>query len=153
VHIQDQMSFSIRFLEIEPRDPMLAHGELVLDGHIENFSSCTNSWNMPDYKRQWQHGIKRIIDGENKSCLIVSLHEPGFSDFLILWPMYRINDQIVFQEQWLPSEKVAPLFDPARPYEYIGDWITMSDDGEKLSEWWIKLSDVVGFFQRTNWKS
>ena len=90
------MSFSIRFLEIEPSDPMLAHGELVLNGRIENFSSCTNSWNMPDYKRQWQDGIKRTIDGEKKSCLIVSLHEPGFSDFLILWPMYRINDQIVF---------------------------------------------------------
>ncbi len=151
-HIQDLMSFSIRFLEIEPSDPMLAHGELVLNGCIEKFSSCTNSWNISDYKRQWHDGIKRIIEGRRKSCLIISRHEPGFSDFLIWWLMYRINDKIVFQEQWVPRDKVAPPFDPARPYEYIGDWTTISDDGHKISEWWVTPSHVVDFFQRTNWK-
>jgi len=142
------MTFSIQFVEQGSWESWFAPGELVLNDSIESFVASVDpgtEWTRRDYERQWRTGLKRITDGETKSCLITSLPDPGQTDFLQFWPMYRVRDWVVLQEKWMLPTGLPPGFDPARPYQIVEDWISISDTGQKISEWWVPYRDVIDF--------
>lgn len=142
------MTFSIQFVEQGSWETRAAPGELVLNDSIESFVASVDpatEWTRSDYERQWRDGLKRIVSGERKSCLITCLPDPGFTDFLMVWPMYRVERWVVFQHK-MQVDGLPPGFDPARPYQVVDDWISISDDGHKISEWWVTISDLVEFY-------
>jgi CdiI N-terminal domain len=142
------MTFSIQFVEQGSWELWFAPGELVLNDSIESFVASVDpgtEWTRHDYERQWRDGLTRIIDGEPKSCLITSLPDPGQTDFLVFWPTYRVRDWVVFQEKWKLPKGFPCGFDPAKPYQIVEDWISISDTGHKLSEWWVSYVDVIEF--------
>lgn len=142
------MAFSIQFVEQGSWELWFAPGELVLNDSLESFVASVDpgtEWTRRDYERQWREGVTRIADGETKSCLITSLPDPGQTDFLVFWPMYRVSDWVVFQEKWRLPEDFPRGFDPVKPYQIVGDWISISDTGYKISEWWVPYGDVIDF--------
>jgi hypothetical protein len=136
------MTFSIQFVEQGDWDLRFAPGELALNDAIESFVASVDpatEWARRDYERQWRDGLNGIVSGERKSCLITSLLDPGVTDFLIHWPMYRAESWVVFQEQMLLADGLPRGFDPAKPCGIVEDWITVSDSGQKISEWWLPI--------------
>ncbi len=143
------MTFSIQFV-----DRMLCGdgtvalvGDLVLNEVTELFTAAVdaeNGWTQADYERQWRDGLKRIVDGKRKSCLVTSLAHPSWSNALSYWPMYRVDEQVAFRERILPPDKLPRGFNPARPYGIVPD----KPAKRKVPEWRISFADIVDFYQR-----
>jgi hypothetical protein len=142
--VQDaSMTFAIRFTEEEPSDPPVAHGEIVLNDCIEHFTACLGRWQVRDYEQQWMGALERIVSGADKSCLVVSLSEPGYNDFVICWPMHRIDNHVVFQETLVPPQD----FYPADPHGHVPEHAAINDDGTRISAWAVRLTDVAAFLR------
>ena len=143
------MTFSIQFVDrmLRGDGTVALLGDLVLDEVTEPFTAVVdaeNGWTQTDYERQWRDGLKRIVDGKRKSCLVTSLAHPGWSDAFCHWPMYRVDEQVVFRERILPPDKLPRGFNPAKPYGIVPD----KPAKRKVSEWRISFADIVDFYQR-----
>lgn len=127
-----------------------APGKLVLDDCVEFFLASVDpatEWTRRDYERQWRDGLKQLVGGAAKSCLITSLPEP---DCLFYWPMYRVGNWIVLQHAICFPHDLPQGFDPAKPYRVVRDWESISDCGARISEWWIAYNDLVNFIDQLN---
>jgi hypothetical protein len=54
----------------------------------------------------------------------------------------------VFQEKWMLPEGLPRGFDPTGPYQIVDDWISITDNGQKISEWWVPYRDLADFQPR-----
>jgi hypothetical protein len=141
------MPFSISFLDepvfYEEQTPM-AVGELVLGDFRENFVASLYQWNKIDYKAQWRDAIKTLLDS-SKSALIVEYVSPEFSNKLEWWPMYRIENVVYIQNHLLFYERLKKPFSLKNMFSFVKDRITIAEDGNRISEWNVNLSDVEDF--------
>jgi hypothetical protein len=149
------MTFSIRFVDKMWRGDgaLLLSGDLVLNDVTETFTAAVDpasDWRRIHYERQWRDGLKRIVDGNDISCLITALPSPtpypdtDLANLLFYWPMFRIEDQVAFQAHVRRAEKLPPGFDPAKPYQIL----SKRTPEEKGSEWWVSFADIVEFYER-----
>lgn len=130
------MALKIYFLD-DATAVDLCRGEIVLNNFVERFEAPLSFWSASQYKKQWSEGLRRIIDGDSRSCLITSMYDPKKANFIVWWPMYRYPDRIVVQNQILFMNKLPELFDPSDPYRFIGEHVSIGDEGEPVSEWFI----------------
>ncbi|WP_263365363.1 hypothetical protein [Edaphobacter bradus] len=141
------MSFSISFLGepvfYDEQTPM-ATGELVLGEFKENFVASLYQWNKADYEAQWRDAIKAILKG-SKSALAVWYVAPEFSDNLEWWPMYREGNVIHVQNHLLFYDQLTRPFSQENMLSFIRDRRTINEDGERISEWSVELSEVEEF--------
>lgn len=143
------MTFSIKFVDRMLRgDGSLAlTGELILDDVAESFIAAVdaeNGWTQTDYEQQWRDGLRRIVEGKRKSCLVTSLAHPIWSDAMFYRPMYRAEQQVVFRSRLVLPEKLPRGFDPAKPYRIVPDKPTK----RKVSEWRVGFAAIVEFYER-----
>jgi hypothetical protein len=141
------MTFSIRFIDQPSGIYGLLLGELILNDVTESFSAAVdveNGWTQTDYEMQWRDGLKRIVDGKRKSCLMTSLAHPTLSDALFYRPMYRADEQVVFRARLVLPDELPRGFDPARPYRIVPDRPTK----RKVSEWRVDFADIADFYER-----
>jgi CdiI N-terminal domain len=145
--------FSIRFTseEVSAEDLRLllgvsesAYGELVLGSHRERFLTPFSFWNKKRYRNQWKEGLRRLVT-EERSCLITAITDPSKSACLTWWPMYRLGDQVHIQNHLLIYSDLPTPFDQANPYAHIPERETVSESGEKISEWTVSLRDIQAF--------
>jgi CdiI N-terminal domain len=99
-------------------------------------------WNKLDYLMQWEAALTRIYDGNDKSCLITSMFEPSTANFIFLWALYLDGSIVHIQNQILFLEKLDKPFLETNPYESIRDRKTVSDEGDKISEWDVDVNDI-----------
>ena len=136
------MPLNIHWLkDTQPRGRILI-GEIVLNDYVERFEASSSFWKARDYEQQWSGGLARLRQGELKSCLITDMYDPSNASFIRWWPIFRSGEQIVIQEQILFLDRLDSPFNPSDPYRFIGDRKSISDDGERVSEWVVNLDSL-----------
>lgn len=142
------MSFSIEF--VGPTDtPRVALGRIEIGDFSEHFQIDLSFWNQVMYESQWQHGIARLLDGAETSCLIQSLSNPEAANFIFWWPMYRLtNDLVAMQNGVLMLEELGETFDASDPYRFLRPRRTVTEDGARISEWSISLAELAAFHEK-----
>lgn len=83
--------FDIRFdnSASDDLDSDSSQGVLLLGQHRHLFSSSLEFWSPVDYELQWRRGIRNLVQGGEKSCLVTSITNPANANFLVWWILYR----------------------------------------------------------------
>jgi hypothetical protein len=141
-------------IEVISKKPKIINKQLVYLGRItiedlkETFYMPLNSWTIEEYKQQWKEGLERIKTHDS-SCLIVTMSGLNKSPWIELWILYKENNTIFIQNQYLFGEVFQeraiglPPYDAKTCYLYVPPRETISEDnGRKISEWKIDISDI-----------
>jgi hypothetical protein len=147
------MAFSIRFLpeschEIK-HDSMEVVGEIVLGEFRELFLASLSFWTKAQYEAHWREALNRIVNNVSPSAVITTMYDPAMANFIFWWPMYRQGSDVIVHNQMLLLMEIEERLDPNNPYSLIPEYYSMSEDGEKVSEWRISIEDVSTFLQET----
>src|SRR5947209_2913967 len=79
-------------------------GLLVLGEHEERFIAHTLNWSEKEYAHHWTVALKRALE-TGRSALITDLLTPTQSSHLVWWPVWKINNELVFHNQLLFFEQ------------------------------------------------
>lgn len=136
------MDICIKFTEEQPKK-LFAKGEIIIKNFRESFYSSLEYWNIGDYERQWEEGLRRIIIN-SQSCLVTTVQDPNKYPLIDWWVLYKENGKIFIQNELIVDETYEELingnsFNVENCYNYIRPRITYTDEGEKISEWNINL--------------
>jgi CdiI N-terminal domain len=116
------MAFSIGFLDEPPSyrydDPATpqARGILILGEAKEYFGSSLYEWSKRDYKAQWRHAIKTLLDGKDRAALITEYLGPKAATHLEWWPMYVSGNAVSFRtsfsftSSWQSRSRLSTVF-------------------------------------------
>ena len=101
-------------------------------------------WTIKDYEKQWAEGIERIKH-ENQSCLIATMQDIKDQPFISWWILYKEGNKIFVQNQILLSQLYKEVvgnkpFNEKTCYQFISPRRTITEDGEKISEWFIDFN-------------
>ena len=136
--------FSIQF-EIESpsgRELELSLASLRIGDFMETFEVSLEYWTQEDYQQQWVDAVTRILSGEISSCLITSITNPATANLLFWWPIYQLQDCVIIQNQVLFLNELGQPFNENRPYDYVQERQTYSEDGAPISEWSTSVEDL-----------
>jgi hypothetical protein len=144
--------FSIAFFDEPPFNNHSGAGELVSRGQIsvddfqETFLSSIESWSKLDYERQWVEGVRRVVDGEESSCLITYLNWPPLDDSrpsLNCYAIFRLDDVMAVQDHLILLDELDTPFDPVDPYSIMGSRDMHMERGKPIgSEWKTSLKNA-----------
>ena len=147
------MAFSIRLLpERVPESEVgnaAQYGEIQLRNYQETFVALIGFWSPLDYSEHWSHSIKRLVDLKRESCLITSLHDPQVAEVLHWWLLYPVGDDVIVQNSLLLGRHALSDFDTRNPYRSIPIRRRVNEEGEKISEWFMHLTDFRDFLERS----
>ena len=149
------MSFSISFtgepdqyLGDDPSVPF-AMGRIVAGGLDEGFASTLYEWSKRDYEVQWLRSLERFINGDKKTVLITQYLEPAESSNLEWWALYRGDDDLVYvQNQLRFCDQLGKGFTVAEANKFLGERITVNEDGNRISEWEVPFSEIRLFVDK-----
>jgi len=149
------MKFSIQIISKKPKKiwGLLSYeGQIIIGDFQEKFVMPLNSWNIEQYKQQWQEGIKRIKT-KPVSCLVATVQNLYTHPLIEMWILYKENNTIYFQNNLLNNSIIAEdpalkgldlaNFTPETCYQYI-DYHrkTHTEDGTKISEWSLPVENI-----------
>lgn len=139
--------FDIYFLDSDPEpqdDGWLAlRGEIVLGEYREEFLANLDLWDRARCEHHWIQAARRITSGLNDRTTFFT------SAFWDSWPMWQLdNETLAVHERFIVEEGPLPLLDPEAPYRGIGDYCATTEDGVKISEWRVGMSDLHDFVSR-----
>lgn len=140
--------FDIQITSVEP-DKQVGTGQIRIGAFVESFIVDLSFWTVEQYEQQWRQGLERILVGADSTCLVVSLPPPEHANFIVWWVIYRVGADLRVQNGILFTEEFDGVFDPSNPYRYIDARATVSEDGDRISEWAVDESDLVHWFGRT----
>ena len=121
-----------------------AVGGIELGSDSDSFYADLAAWTLADYEAQWREGIARLAAGATSSALITCYGGPH-APFHWMWPMWRVEGQVVFHEHLVPGEVVAESDVASRFYAAVGERRTHTEDGQPVSEWAVPFADVLTF--------
>jgi hypothetical protein len=130
-----------------------AGGELVVGGNRLGFLVDLSSWTQTDYERQWQQGISRLAHGAPSTALITAYRGPDSESPHLMYALWRDDKYVYAQElSVLPAELDKP-FDPATPWDHVGDRIPAAEQGLPFMEVRCDLVTMLGayFFPSFPW--
>lgn len=143
------MAFSINFLpdpvsNLKPNEEA-SYGLITIGSFQERFIAPLHYWKTKDYENHWKIAINRIIKNEQQSCLITSMYDPQNANFIIWWPMYRLDENIHIQNNILFFNQLGKPFEINAPFSFVPNHEILTEDGEKISEWIISIKDLESF--------
>jgi hypothetical protein len=135
-----------QFLHDDPSIPS-AIGQIVAGELKEEFVSSLYEWTKEDYVLQWVVSLRRFLDGADRAVLITFYANSKESSNLEWWALYRGESGIVHVQNHLPwFENLDREFSVSDAERFLKDRITVNEDGNRLSEWNVPLSDIESFF-------
>jgi CdiI N-terminal domain len=141
--------FEIHVVFDRNHDPRaeVGRGSIRIGEFEEVFEMVFEYWSLPRYMAQWREGVKRIIDGHSMSCLLTSVTNPVTANFIFWWPIYRVQETVVFQNQMLFLDLLNEPFDVNNPYQFVDPRETVSEDGLPISEWQTTVNELVAWLR------
>lgn len=113
-------------------------GEIQIDDFKESFLSDLSFWSKSDYERHWSQASRALDDG-SPVVLITSITDPARSNFFRSWACYPAESELIFQEHILFLEELEKPFDFEKPHSNVRPYESLTEDGEKISEWRTKF--------------
>lgn len=124
-----------------------APGLIVIGAFAETFKAPLGFWGESDYRRSWRRAFEVLsANPHSSSCLMTSMTDPGNSNFLTCWPMYREGEDVYIQHAIIILDEIEGRFDHAAPWDFVGPRIRMGEEGNNLSEWVTSMSALREFF-------
>ena len=77
---------------------------------------------------------------------MTSMTDPGESNFLVCWPMYRAGEDVYIQQAPILLAETGEDFAPAAPWDHIGPRRATDDDGNQISDWVTSMDSLRKFF-------
>ena len=141
------MAFSI---SLTPTDTArrIGHGVLIIDDAREEFRVDLALWSPRTYQEHWQAAARRVLSQDAGALFIASLTDPATSNFISVWPCYRLHDEVFFQHHLLFLDELTSPFDPGNPHAHLPPREKNGEDGEPLSEWQTATSELQRFAAR-----
>ena len=127
VWVEDYM-FAIRVLpptQLGPDGERL--GEISIGDFTEHFACYESPLPLDQTELQWKHELQKLLAGEQAVAL---QHDPRLA-----WIVYRTGSRCYIQQRFSPTGDFSNLL-PRR---------TVSEDGDRISEWAIDLSAIERF--------
>jgi hypothetical protein len=118
---------------------------LTLHDSVEGDHADLSCWSADDYRTQWLKELNAITSFRDKGALITSLHDPSDGTRVWTWPMWKKGDDVLFHNQILGMLEGCPDFDPDRVCDYIGDYESHTEEGQRISEWTVPLAAIREF--------
>jgi hypothetical protein len=143
-------------IEVTSKKPKKLYGILSHTGQVtigdfkENFTIPLDTWTLENYEQQWKEGLERIKT-HDVSCLVVTVQNLSTNPLVELWTLYKQSNKIYIHNQLLNNAIMKELNFPYKLAEFNSvncyDFInypreTVSEDGEKISEWTITTNDI-----------
>ncbi|MFD8493315.1 hypothetical protein [Amycolatopsis sp. NPDC059657] len=114
----------------------------------ETFHAPLGYWTVSDYRRSWRQSILRLnTSDEVTSCLMVAMTDPGESNFLMSWPMYRLGEVLYVQNSIIFLDQLEHAFDPNNPWLSVREREVVDEDGNRISEWSTTMNSVRELIQ------
>lgn len=120
-------------------------GSIVIGSFRERFEASLDFWEEADYEEHWLKAIRRLVDGAASTALITQLHDPAQANFIVWWPIYRVDAVARFHNQLLMLEDLDTTFDLGDIYRHIPPYGQTNEDGERISEWSVSLVELESF--------
>lgn len=139
--------FSIKFIGYDRDDPTLASGELRFGSDVEYFRSPLGFWGHYDYERNWKLALERLLEGATFSCLATCVSEPGTSNFVEVWTLYREGDDVHIQDALIFLDEGPGGFDPNSPWDFVDPVRSIADEDGQIAEWHVSLEDIWEFLE------
>ena len=143
------------FIGFTSSDAVLRDGDSLLAGRIvigdfeEEFEASLSHWTRERYETQWRDGLRRLVDGVERSCLITSMYDPTTANFIEWWPCYRQGREIAFQNQILFMDRLEAPYDPAVPYRFVRPLTLTNAAGQRISTWRTDVQAVRTYLDDT----
>ncbi len=103
-------------------------------------------WDSFRYEEHWVESARRVLGGEG-ALFVASIAEPATSNFIMTWPCYRIGDEVIFQQCVLFLDDIEGVFNPLTPHVYLPQRETVTEEGDRVSEWKTSASALRRFCQ------
>jgi len=141
------MSFDIS-LEKEPIETFgvqVLVGRIKMEGVEESFHSPISYWSREEYLQSWCSSLCRGINEKRHSVLVTSMLDPEVSNFLMVWVLYYVGEDVCIQNSVVLLDEVGVGFDLGDVNSYVGAREIYNEDGVEISEWIVPLSEVISF--------
>jgi contact-dependent growth inhibition (CDI) system CdiI-like immunity protein len=143
------MGFSIGLISdpVPDLDPgvVASLGVIQIGSFQERFIASLMYWSADEYKRHWKQAIERILHSSKDSCLITSMIDPASATFIVWWPMYRVNEIMLIQNQILFLDQLQSPFDERTPYSFVPKRQIINNAGDVISEWSVRIDELEEF--------
>lgn len=128
--------------EFESEGDLVVAGSLRINDFSESFHASLSYWNRGRYLSQWSEALTRIVEGERSSAIVTTMYDPSVASFIFWWVMYLIGDSVHIQNHVLFLGELEEPFDETDLYRFIPGRETHTEEGELISEWVVKVSDI-----------
>lgn len=140
--------FDLRFMPEENfskrRNEKVALGKICFGNFNEYFEASLSFWKAENYRQQWIEAAKKIFEFD-RTAFITNLSNPETANFIVWWIAWKSGETIFIQNHLLFLNKLSEPFDLKNPYKFINSREIETEEGEKISEWKISLSDIIKF--------
>lgn len=135
--IEQSKKSNVQYLQ----ETKLAYGRIYIGNFQEKFMIALNNWSIEDYKKQWQLALKRLAT-HNKSCFAITVTSTRF----FYWALYKEQDIIYIQNIFLLEEYFVEItkkqiITPENCFNFIVPRKQYDEDGEKISEWSVRIKN------------
>ncbi len=118
--------------------------KIIINDFSEELLLPLDFWGVNDYISHWRKQLTQFLsDKQDKTYLITEMHNPNTANFIRWWIIYRENDSVFFQEQLVFMDDIVGVFSPDDAYSYIEERRVITEDGDEISEWEARVSDVT----------
>lgn len=141
--------FEIRFLDRWGSGDLVGarFGEIKIGSFRETFlADVTSYWDEERYEAQWVKAVSCILVGE-RSALITQITDPSTSNFIRWWAMYREGDDVKLQDEMIFLDQLSGPFDPGEVERFVRPRMTITEEGQEISEWSTTTSAVRAFLR------
>jgi CdiI N-terminal domain len=126
------------------------HGHIVIGDETEDFVSLIGFWSPADYRAHWRQAIDRLVNQKSDSCLITSIHDPREVTVISWWLLYPVDGDVALQQALLLLAESKDPFSTADPFASIPRRRIINEDGKRISEWRLPMSDFAEFLRRVS---
>ena len=134
---------------VNPANP-IGTGEIAVSEFREKFEMSFEFWLPSQYEQQWRISLAAILSGAPKSMLLASVTDPQTAAFLRCWPIYRVGEDVVIQQQIFMLDETRESFSFDRLEDFVDPRESIDEDGNQISEWTTTTTtpDVRRFLSR-----
>ncbi|MDA3798944.1 MAG: hypothetical protein PF692_07680 [Kiritimatiellae bacterium] len=124
-------------------------GRITIGEFSERLYIPISVWKPGDYFKQWKEGLRRVLNSELDSCLVVAMRKVRWtSDNLEIWPIYNDSEHVFIHNQILFNKDIRKKFVKHDIYYFINERETIDEEGNKISEWKIPIESVKVFYDK-----
>lgn len=135
------------------RKTIIQSGEPVIECTIalgrerERFFTPVSFWARESYISQWKLSFREGMRTRRHSALITSMRDPLNMNFVFLWVLFYEGEKVFVRNKIIFLDEIDGEFNPDKVNEYVGSRIEFNEDGQRISEWVVSLSEVVACFE------